>query len=166
MMDAIRSWLLSVTCAALLLALADALMPKGLPRKVGKLTGGLVLFLAVASPAAQVSELDLAGWIGTYRAEAAIAAGQLEETDQELLESIIAEETAAYIERKASELGASCHALVICQRSDSGLPVPAGVTVLGELTEEQQAALSRLIAADLAIPVDCQSFGRNEGGQP
>ena len=159
MMDAIRSWLLSVTCAALLLALAGALMPKGLAQKVGKLTGGLVLFLAVVSPVAQVSDLDLAGWIGTCRAEAAMAAGQLEETDQELLESIIAEETAAYIERKASELGADCQALVVCQRSESGLPVPSGVTVLGELTEEQRAQLSRLIAADLAIPAERPRFG-------
>lgn len=164
MMDLIRSWLLSVTCAALLLALADALMPRGLPRKVGKLTGGLVLFLAVVSPVTQVSEPDLAGWIGTYRAEAAMAAGRLEETDRELLESIIAEETAAYIEGKADELGAVCRALVICRESESGLPVPAGVTVLGELTEEQQNRLSRLIAADLAIPAECQSF-MNEGGQ-
>ena len=158
MMEVIRTWLLSVTCAALLLALADALMPKGTVKKVGKLTGGLILFLAVVSPVAQLDEWDLAGWIGSYRAQAAMEAAQLEETDADLLESIIAEETAAYIEEKAAELGAECRALVSCQTGESGLSVPTAVTVLGTLTEEQRQTLSRLIASDLAIPAERQRF--------
>lgn len=157
-MEVIRTWLLSVTCAALLLALADGLMPRGSVKKVGKLTGGLILFLAMVSPAAQLEEWDLAGWIGSCRAQAAMAAERLDETDEKLMSSIIAGETAAYIEEKAAELGAECRALVSCQAGEEGLVVPTAVTVRGALTEEQRQALSRMIASDLAIPAEGQRF--------
>ena len=106
----------------------------------------------------QLDELDLAGWIGACRAEAALAAVQLEETDEQLMADIIAEETAAYIEEKAAAMGVKCRALVICRQAEEGFPLPASVTVLGGLTEAQRRMLSGVIAADLAIPAERQYF--------
>lgn len=49
MMAGVGSWLLSITGASVLCALADGLMPAGPVRRVGRLVCGLVL-LAVTSP--------------------------------------------------------------------------------------------------------------------
>ena len=152
MMEVIRTWLLSVSCAALLLALADALMPKGTVKKVGKLTGGLILFLAVVSPVARLDEWDLAGWIGSYRAQAAMAAVRLEETDANLLESIIAEETAAYIVDKAAALGLETEAEVRVAPDGEGVPLPREV----RLTIPRDSALSDWLAEELGIPAEAQ----------
>ena len=43
----IKAWLLGITAAALLVAAAQSLMPGGAVRRVGRLTGGLVLLLAL-----------------------------------------------------------------------------------------------------------------------
>ena len=40
-MELIRTWILSVTVSAIVIAVAEALMPPGAVKKVGKLTGGL-----------------------------------------------------------------------------------------------------------------------------
>ena len=47
MMDAAREWLLGVTAAAILAALAEGLMQEGGPKRVGRLVCGLVLLAAV-----------------------------------------------------------------------------------------------------------------------
>ena len=52
MMDAAREWLLGVTAAAILAALAEGLMQEGGPKRVGRLVCGLVLLAAVFRPAA------------------------------------------------------------------------------------------------------------------
>ena len=44
-MEIIRTWLLSVTVSAMVIAAAEALMPAGAVKRVGKLTGGLILVL-------------------------------------------------------------------------------------------------------------------------
>ena len=41
MLELIRQWLVGITCAAMVVALAEGLTPPGTIRKIGKLTGGL-----------------------------------------------------------------------------------------------------------------------------
>lgn len=55
MMDAAREWLLGVTAAAILAALAEGLMQEGGPKRVGRLVCGLVLLAAVFRPAAELT---------------------------------------------------------------------------------------------------------------
>ena len=45
------------------------------------------------------------------------------------------------------------------------MPYPASVVVLGDMTQEEQALLSRRIEADLAIPAEQQTYesGGEEG---
>ena len=62
MMDAAREWLLGVTAAAILAALAEGLMQEGGPKRVGRLVCGLVLLAAVFRPAAYV--MDKAAELG------------------------------------------------------------------------------------------------------
>ena len=150
MMELLRQWLTGVTCAAIIVALADSLMAGGTVRKIGRLAGGLLLDLAVLSS----SSIRL-------EAEAVPAA---EEAGLDMMKSIIGEETGAYILDKAEELGISCQEVqVTCAVEENGVPYPASVVVRGDMTQEEQALLSRRIEADLAIPAERQTY--ESGGE-
>ena len=58
-MTLIRTWLLSVTVSAMVIAVAEALMPEGSVKRVGKLTGGLILILGLLQPLTHLSYDDL-----------------------------------------------------------------------------------------------------------
>ena len=81
-----------------------------------------------------------------------------------MMKSIIGEETGAYILDKAEELGISCQEVqVTCAVEENGVPYPASVVVRGDMTQEEQALLSRRIEADLAIPAERQTY--ESGGE-
>ena len=42
MLELIRQWLVGITCAAMIAALAEGLAPPGAVRKVGRFTGGQI----------------------------------------------------------------------------------------------------------------------------
>ena len=50
MLDLVKQWIMGVTAAAVLVAAVGSLMPRGTVQRIGKLTGALVLMLAVLSP--------------------------------------------------------------------------------------------------------------------
>ena len=163
MMELLRQWLTGVTCAALVVALADSLMAGGAVRRVGRLAGGLLLLAAVVKPVLEVDLEALSAFSVRMEAEAVPAA---EEVGQDLMKTIIAEETGAYILDKAEELGISCReARITCAVGESGLPYPASVVLVGAMTQEEQALLTRRIEADLAIPAERQTYetGGEEG---
>ena len=58
-MELIRTWILSVTVSAIVIAVAEALMPPGAVKKVGKLTGGLILVLGILQPLVTMDYEDL-----------------------------------------------------------------------------------------------------------
>jgi len=166
MIEGVRAWLLAVIAAAVMCSAAQALMPSGAVKQVGKLVCGLALLCVVLSPAV---EMDLEGgqrWLEDY-------AQSLERQKEELknqvdggMKSIIEGEYAAYIVDKATKLGLSCDVKVTC-REEEGVFLPDRAYVTGALTREAQASLSQAIQQDLGIPPERQSYDRNEeGGQP
>ena len=160
-MELLRQWLTGVTCAAIIVALADSLMAGGTVRRIGRLAGGLLLLAAVVKPVLEVDLTVLSAASLRLEAEAVPAA---EEAGLDLMKSIIGEETGAYILDKAAELGISCQEVrVTCAVEENGVPYPASVVLVGDLTEEEQARLSRRIEADLAIPVEQQSYEKGGG---
>ena len=160
-MELLRQWLTGVTCAAIIVALADSLMAGGTVRRIGRLAGGLLLLAAVVKPVLEVDLSVLSAANLRLEAEAVPAA---EEAGLDLMKSIIGEETGAYILDKAAELGISCQEVrVTCAVEENGVPYPASVVLVGDLTEEEQARLSRRIEADLAIPAERQSYEKGGG---
>ena len=162
MIEMVRSWLIGVTAAALVVALADCLAPDGAVKKIGKLTGGLLLAVAILQPLVGVDYASLSGILTNYRLEAEGYSNALETENLRLVKSIIEEQTAAYIQDKAAALGVDCTAEVTCQADDNGSLYPASVIVYGELTREQTDALSRTIEGDLAIPAQNQQYERTK----
>ena len=156
-MELIRTWILSVTVSAIIISVADAVMPDGAVKKVGKLTGGLILMLGILQPIVTMDYDDLydmvnAFPVGSIRQEA------LEESASAPLQAGIEARLAAYIADKAAALGADCTAEVLCETDENGVPIPVGVTVSGSLTGGQQAALSETLTGELGLPPTQQTF--------
>lgn len=162
MMVAVRSWLLAVIAAALLCAVADALMPPGAVKRVGRLVCGLVLIGAILSP---LAALDLEGnqrWLEGYLVSVQTRETELEETVNSQIKVIIEQRYAAYIVDKAAELGLTCRARVECRLSEDGLYLPVRTEITGSMTADVQGKLIRLIQSDLGVPAESQIYVEEE----
>lgn len=158
MMEAVRQWLLGVTCTAMVLALTQALAPEGGVKKVCRLAGGLALLLAAASPLLTLEDGAVSRALEEYRAAVRDCGDGLAEKADQFYETIIAEETAAYIVDKAEEIGVSCQAEVTFAYDEDGVPYPWEITARGEWTREQRGRLSALLERELGVPVQRQYY--------
>ena len=161
MTELIRNWLLGVTCAAMVLALAETLAPGGSVKRVCRLAGGLVLLLAAVAPVVNLDEVELSQLTREYKIETEEYGEELTRQQEILYESIIAEECAAYILDKAEALGMDCGVEVTVAWND-GVPQPHTVILTGIWTEQQQAELSGIIEADLGIGRALQYYEEKE----
>lgn len=157
-MELIRQWITGITCAAIILALAECLTPEGSAKKAGRMAGGLLLMLAVVQPLVGLDYDAMARAVSQYHVSAAGYAETLEMDNKRLVKAIIEEQTAAYISDKAEELGMDCTAQVVYHYSEDGMAWPTAVTVRGTFTDAQQASLSKYLEAELAIPKENQTF--------
>ena len=145
-MSILRTWLFGVMAAAMALSILYALVPKGALLTIAKCTGGLVMLLVVVRPLLALApgelHLQYEEWERTIQqqTETYTAANQQE------METLIQEETAAYISEKAAQLGVVCHPEVTCQVRD-GVPFPAEAT----LDIPKNTALLQIIRTDLGI---------------
>ncbi len=149
MMDLVRSWLLGVTGVAILAAMADRMMPKGTIKGVGRLTGGLVLLVAMLTPVLSL-DMDALFPEGGWQVAIDQTEEELEEERKKELATIIAGQLSAYIVDKAEERGISCTATVVC-RYEGELCLPEQVTISGVTQSDQQEDLSLLVGEQLGI---------------
>lgn len=156
-MTALRAWLLSIVACAMLVSLAEELSGDGALRRVVRFTGGILLLLSLLRPMLLLSpalpELDLS----SYREAAAQRTRELSASRETALAESIAEETGAYIEDKADELGLSVRAEVTTESVD-GVPLPASVTLYGR----EDAALGDWLARELGIAKEEQRWVETE----
>ncbi len=159
MMGLVRQWLLGVTAAALVLALAEALAPEGGAKKVCRLAGGLALLLAAVGPVLGVLDGSaLTQAVESWKNRSQSYEQALEEQKDQLYLTIIEEETAAYVMDKARELGFECAAEVTYGYDEDGVPCPWEVTARGAWTEGQRSQLERLLEEELGVPAQRQSY--------
>lgn len=162
-MEWLRAWLLSVTAAALIAALTDALCPKGYSRKLGHMAGGLLLLLAVLSPIGRLDSVRLADALAKYRLGREEAAEAMMVDSQDLRKAIIARESAAYISDKAAALGIrEAEVWVECRMTPEGFPAPESVRVRGTGPDAAWTALERAITADFALEASAQTLERKD----
>ncbi len=156
-MELIRTWILTVTVSALLIAVAEALMPEGAVKRVGKLTGGLILILGILQPLAAMDAQALYDMVNSLPT-GAIRQESFREAAEDPMKEIIERELGAYIVDKGAELGLACTAQVLCAAGEAGVPTPQRVTVSGSLSQSQKERLSQRIAEDLGIPREDQRY--------
>ena len=157
MLELIRHWLVGITCAAMLVALAESLIPAGSIRRIARLTGGLVLLAAILNPLLKLDTTALTRALTEYKLELSAYSADLEEENEILMKDIIEEQSGAYIQDKAAALGIDCQVTVEADGEEEW-PMPQSVTVMGSLTAEQQEALERTIEEDFAIPAERQRY--------
>lgn len=154
MMESVRTWVLSILAAALLLGLLESCAPKGPVRSVAKLAAGLALFLAVAAPL----EERLPDWLGrAFQEELASVTAfsdTLIETDKTYLETIMSRRVAEYIVSEAERVGAAVTCSVECDWTEEGIPIPCFAVVRGGLTAAQRTALTAYASRQLGIAED------------
>jgi stage III sporulation protein AF len=158
MTDFLRTWLLGITAAALLIAAADSLTPAGTVKKIGKLIGGLVLVLAVIAPLSSLDAEMLSQNLTEYRAESGAYGEAIDEANGRLLKAIIEEKTAAYIEEKADALGIVCRATVKTRMGEGEYPYPYEAEITGDLTKAEKETLKAFLERDLAISAERVTF--------
>lgn len=161
MLGLLRQWLVGVTCAAMVAALAEALTPPGAVNRIGRLAGGLVLLIAVVKPIAQVDAGALTRALTEYQLDLSAYEARLEEENRALMKTIIEEQAAAYIVDKADAMGLSC-AVTVEADENGEWPIPWTVTVRGALDEAGQRALTERIESDFAIPEQRQFYQTGE----
>ena len=146
MMDALRTWLYGVFCAALLLTLTQGLLPKGKLRSLASLAGGLILLLALLRPLGVGKDWN---WdASAFQAEVAERQKELSAERQAQLAAIIAEETEAYIWENGEDL----KSVKVEVREVDGVLLPWSA----ELGCPYGEALSRMLSEDLGIPRERQ----------
>lgn len=148
MMDALRTWLYGVFCAALLLTLTQGLLPKGKLRSLASLAGGLILLLALLRPQGVGKDWN---WdASAFQAEVAERQKELSAERQAQLAAIIAEETEAYIWENGEDL----KSVKVEVREVDGVLLPWSA----ELGCPYGEALSRMLSEDLGIPMERQYY--------
>lgn len=162
MMAGLRGWLLALVAASLICALADALMPKGAVKRVGRLVCGLVLASAILSPLAGLDVESGQSWLERHLASVEFQRAELEEEVNGQMKVIIEQEYAAYIVDKAAQLGLDCTARVECERSEDGVYLPARTETSGLWTAGAQEKLIRVIETDLGVPRERQFYVEEE----
>ena len=162
MMGAARLWLLSILSVSLVCALADALMPPGAVRRVGRMVCGLVLMSAILSP---LVDLDLEGgsrWLEDYLAAVEQRETELEKQVDEGRKAIIAERYEAYILDKAAQLGLSCTVEVECRTEEDGVCLPERVRITGALSAQEKVQLAELLEEELGVAPEEQIYIEEE----
>lgn len=162
MMEWLRGWLLSILTVSLLCALAEALMPEGAVRRVGRLACGLALLWGVLWPCTRFRFVP-GDRAETWRQELEKEGSAMEERLNTDMKRIIEERCGAYIQSKGEQRGRSWSVRVFC-RSEDGLFLPDRAEIPGGLSAEEQEEISRLLETDLGIPPERQvCTGREEG---
>lgn len=154
----LRNWLTGMICTAAIVALAQALTPKGTVKKIGTMIGGLVLMCVMLKPVLGFDFSAFSAAMSQYRLEAEEASLALTEENLSQMKDLIAGETEAYIADKAEALGAAAEGAVRCEVNGDGLPYPAEATVFGNLTEGQKREIQSGLESEFGIPAEHQSF--------
>lgn len=153
-MNGIAQYILRVTAAAILTAVARSIPLEGSMRGMVKLVGGVFMALMLVSPLLTLRLPDMDGWIASFGEEGRAAAASGEAMADEALQSIIKARTEAYILDKAAAWDAVL--TVEVETNDAG--EPAAVTLRGSISDQTKTALSEFIASELGIRKGAQRW--------
>ena len=152
-MSGIGSYILLVTTAAMLVSILRKLTGSGGVGELVKLLGGIFLAVTVLSPLVQL-ELPELSWLDDFTEEGQEAAREGQALAKDHSAALISRELEAYILDKAALLGAELMAAV--ELDEEGMPV--SVTLSGEISTADRAALSRMIADELGLGEEVQRW--------
>ena len=149
-----RSYVLSVTAAAVLVSVLRMVAGEGAVGKLTKLLTGLFMAVTVLEPLVSMEIPDPTHWLKDYLEDGAQAARAGEVMAKDYSASIISEELEAYILDKAAAMGSAL--TVEVQLDDSGFPET--VILSGRMAPGDRAELSRMMAEELGVEEEAQRW--------
>lgn len=162
-MEHIREYLISVTAAALLCGMIQTITgEKSSSAGIVRLVCGIFLALTVIRPVAQIQLREFSLTTSEIMEQAQLAAGEGEDYAKRALSRHITEQTEAYILDKAKIYGAEISVEVTVETVDQ--PVPAAVTITGKYSPYARTQLSALIASELNIREEDQTWITSNSG--
>lgn len=148
-MEALRSYILSVSAAAILCGIVTTLAGKnGTTGALLKLMTGAVMAVVIIRPVTEVSAVNLGRYLDVLNADAtsAVAAGTAYSKSQ--TQQRIKDQLEAYILDKANALAMDISVEVVL---DSHTMVPAAVTIDGNASPYARTTMEAVLRDDLGI---------------
>ena len=148
-----KSYFLSVICAAFLCAIASGLgNQEGINKKLLKSVCGVFLSFMIVRPL-PTAKIDLLSFNDMeFAKDAAAFSRQGEQNLAEAMDAIIKQETQAYILDKARRLEAT----ITVEVGTNEEQIPVSVVLSGNISPEGRRALSEIIESDLGIAKENQ----------
>lgn len=156
MMEAVRTYLISVVAVCMITVIAGVLIQKGTLQKIVRLIGGVLVLLVAIRPLLTLDMEQISAYLAEISTEYRFDTGGIKETQNELLRRQVKQTAEARIEQEAKEAGGLLQAEITL--SDGEYPVPYSVTLIGTLTPEQVQTVSAYIETALNIPANRQEW--------
>ena len=157
-MSLIKSWLIGISCCAILISLVKGVMPNGSVKKTAGLLCGVILLIVTVSPLLSLDFSALSSYTVEYKNAVGAYSADVAEVNERLAQVIIEEQSAAYILDKATGIGAEIQVEVTTRRGDGDYWYPYSVEIKGDYTEEQREELAETIERELAVPEERQDW--------
>ena len=155
-MEAIRDYLISISSAALICAVATRLVSKGTVGSVVKLMAGILMALSIVSPLLRIRLDELTDMMDDIQISAEEIAAEGENSARRDMEELILAQLQSYILDKAESMGVEL--TVEIELESQGLPIPCAVTLRGSVSPYAKSVLSDYIAENLGIEAEAQTW--------
>lgn len=151
-------YILSVTAAAILVAILRALAGQGTSAGLIRLLGGIFMALTVISPVLDIELPDFQAWFSQYAAAGEAAAAEGAAMGDAARQAIISDQLEAYIQDKAASLGETVTAEVHPDPDGT----PGTVVISGSISPQTRQALSEWLETTLEIGEEAVQWIGNE----
>lgn len=157
LVDSVRGYLLSITAAAFICSIINALTPKDCAQRgIVRMMCGLFLAITAISPFTSIKINQFHNFWSDMRQESDQIVMQGESMANNAYCDIIKDRSEAYILDKASVMGLNIEVEVTL--SDTVPSSPYSVEIAGAISPYSKRKLQEMIANDLAIPEERQKW--------
>lgn len=156
-MNDLKQYMITIIAASLICAVTLALVPKDSKHhKMIQMICGVFLLLSALLPLRNRRQFDFSFHFDDIKLSANAIAEDGVSYSQQALCQLIKENTEAYIQDKATAMGAEIAVTVTVDTKDA--PVPVAVDLEGSISPYAKSKLISIIANDIGIPEDQQKW--------
>ncbi|MBQ3275432.1 MAG: hypothetical protein IJH47_00035 [Oscillospiraceae bacterium] len=157
-MTFLRAWILGLTGASILAALAGQLTPEGPVKKVTGLVCGVMLAGVMLSPLVRADREILSDALSDYRQTAEELTADVEARENRLIRTFIQEQCRAYILDEAQLLGITDLSCTVRVKWRDESWVPYEVSLITDASAEERRRLGDYLDGELGIPEERQHW--------
>jgi len=157
--ELIRGWVLGLTAASFITAIAMTIAPKGRTRAATALVSGLVTIVVLIAPILDFDHTVPMQDFTESEVSFTLAAEEMQNVSKSLQARIISERSMAYILDKAESVGLPNLDIRIQTKAGAdGFVVPYAIYLTGDYTIEQRRTLEAYLVGTFGIPIQRQTW--------